>query len=120
MNDVHRNPAFASNTQRLGHRLEHSDAFRPHMGRIDSTELRCRLAHCDEALGIDPGSGWPTERTGDTERPLASIVRLAGWPARRPIAAIFPSRIATSPTHDGLPVPSTMRALAIRTSKSCP
>jgi len=55
-------------------------------------------------------------KPGATIFPCASIVCFAGAPARRPIAAIRPSRMATSAAYQGEPVPSITRPLAITRS----
>lgn len=55
-------------------------------------------------------------KPGATTIPCASIVRLAEALDRNPIAAMRPSRIATSPEYQGEPAPSTMRPLRIMRS----
>src|SRR5689334_2385373 len=57
-------------------------------------------------------------KPGATTRPRASIDRAAVRSPSRPMAAIFPPRMPTSATNDGLPVPSTMRPSRMRMSKS--
>ena len=54
-------------------------------------------------------------KPGATTSPVASITRSAGS-LIRPIRTIFPSRIPTSATYHGAPVPSTMRPPLMRTS----
>ena len=53
---------------------------------------------------------------GATTSPCASMRRVAGASASRPIAAIRPLRIPTSAAYQGEPVPSTTRPLTMTTS----
>ena len=63
-------------------------------------------------------SDWPSMsmNPGATTMPRASMVRLAGAPARLPMAAILPCRMPMSPEYHGEPVPSMMRPCWITTS----
>src|ERR1700739_4757796 len=55
---------------------------------------------------------------GATTLPSASVVFVRGAALRLPIAAIFPSRIPTSPEYQGEPVPSMMWPLVMTRSNS--
>src|SRR5712691_3260384 len=70
-------------------------------------------------------SYWPimSMKPGATTLAAASIVRLRGAALRLPMAAIFPSRIPTSPEYQGEPVPSMMWPLMMTRSNAggvCP
>src|ERR1019366_4347816 len=54
-------------------------------------------------------------KPGETARPLASTVRVAG-PLSLPISAILPFRTPTSPRNAGMPEPSTTRPFLISRS----
>src|SRR5713101_18649 len=56
-------------------------------------------------------------KPGATTLPRASIVRARFASLRLPMAAIFPSRIPTSPEYHGEPVPSIMWPSVITRSK---
>src|SRR5690242_6790979 len=58
-------------------------------------------------------------KPGQTNLPLASMVRDAADPASRPTAAILPSRMATSAYRAGLPAPSMTRPPVISRSYGC-
>ncbi len=57
-------------------------------------------------------------KPGATTLPAASMVRLRGAVVRLPMAAIFPSRMPTSPEYQGEPVPSMMWPLVMTRSKA--
>jgi hypothetical protein len=56
-------------------------------------------------------SDWPSRsmKPGAITRPVASTTRFALAPSSRPMAAMRPSRTATSAANHGAPVPSTTR-----------
>ena len=55
---------------------------------------------------------------GASTLPRASMTRAPAAGRSRPTAAMAPSRTATSPCCDGPPVPSTMRALRIKSERA--
>ena len=64
-------------------------------------------------------SDWPSRsmKPGATTSPAASMRVVAWASASRPIAVIRSAVMPTSPRNQGAPVPSTIRPLAMTTSK---
>src|SRR6476661_6315570 len=75
---------------------------------------------CGATMIVNSDCPSMSMKPGATTRPWASIVRLADAPARRPIAAIRPSRMPTSAAYQGEPVPSITWPLTMTTSKGRP
>ena len=74
-------------------------------GRLGFTRM---LSSDCPSMSMNPGA---------TTAPAASTVRFALAPSSRPIAAIRPSRMPTSPEYHGEPVPSMMRPFRMTRSK---
>src|SRR6185312_545193 len=70
VDDIDRDVRFTADAQRFGDGFENADAFGAHVRGVEAAEFGGGFAHGDEGIGIDPGAGWPAERTGDAERAL--------------------------------------------------